>query len=253
MSSSSADEPVRTRNSGRVIMGMDTPGPNEMSLQELEGKKRLMWDESIDEEYTARVRARAQAMAKDILAKAMQEAEQLKASAHEEGYNEGLAQAQQQLDQHVSSIGQTFQATVESLNSQGRNLWSDRRDDILKLVKAAVAKTIQVELSEQRVESLTALLEEALSKLEEQRELTIRCAPQDQELLDELMRQAKERNPGIGHWQLRPDPALENGGVVVETAQGRVDNTVDSRWAAVEPILEQMTLTQTSQDESPEK
>lgn len=252
---SSSDTREHTGHSpvtGRVIMGMDTPGPNEMTVQELEGKRSLLWDESVNDEYLARVRSRAQAMAKDILAKAMQEAEQIKASAHEEGYQEGIAKAQGELDQHVQTLGETFQGAIESLSAQGSEVWASRRDDLVALVKLAVAKTLKIEMEDHRVESLTALLDEAVMRLESQRELTVRCAPQDQELLDELLRQSQERNPAISHWKIMPDPNLEMGGVIVETGQSKVDNSVAARWEGVEPILDQLTVARAGQEEPAE-
>ncbi|WP_054651639.1 FliH/SctL family protein [Salidesulfovibrio brasiliensis] len=113
-----------------------------------------------------------------------------------------------------------------------------------------MAKTLGIELEEHRVESLTALLNEAVDRLESQRELTVRCAPQDQELLDELLAQAQERNPGIKHWKVVPDASLEMGGVIVETGQSKVDNSVAARWEGVEPILDQLTVARAGQDDS---
>ncbi len=50
---------------GKVVMGMSTPGPDEMSIQELEGKRQLLWDDSTNEEYLARVKEKAKEKAKE--------------------------------------------------------------------------------------------------------------------------------------------------------------------------------------------
>ncbi len=227
---------------GRVIVGMDTPGPDEMSVQDIEGKKKLIWDTSVDDEYMTRVRSKAQAMAKDILAKAMQEAETLKQQARQEGYDEGIAEAQQELDQHVVGISQTMEGLLASVAAQGGEVWNARRQDIVTLIRMAVNKALHVELNERREEVLGKLLDQAIERIETQRTLTLRVSPQDKELMDALLPQIQERNPAVKHWKVKADPSIEQGGAIIETDQGKVDNTVDARWKSVEPILEEMTV-----------
>lgn len=227
---------------GRVIVGMDSPGPDEMSVQDIEGKKKLVWDDSVDSEYMARVRSKAQAMAKDILAKAMHEAEELKQNARQEGYDEGIAQAQTELDQHVTGISQTLEGLLTSVSAQGAEVWNSRRQDIVTLIRMAVSKVLHAELNERREEVLGNLLDQAIERIESQRTLTLRVSPQDRELMDALLPQIQERNPAVKQWKLKTDPAIEMGGAIIETNEGKVDNTVDARWDTVEPIFEEMTV-----------
>ncbi len=75
-----------------------------MSIQELEGKRHLIWDDSTNEEYLARVQQLAKEKAKEIIMLAELEAEGLRATARHEGYQEGLVQAQAELDQHTQAM-----------------------------------------------------------------------------------------------------------------------------------------------------
>ncbi len=51
---------------GRVIMGLDSNNKTqEMTIQEMEGKKKPTWNEDTDREYYERVKAKAQNMAKE--------------------------------------------------------------------------------------------------------------------------------------------------------------------------------------------
>lgn len=229
--------------SGRVFLGMDTPGPDEMTIQEMEGKKRLVWDNDTDVEYFDRVRQRAESMAKDIIAKAMKEAENLREQARQEGMQQGLNEGQQQVDQYVAGLTSTMEQTMADLQQQGAAVWQSRQSDIVQLIRLAVDKTLAVEMEQSREESLTALLNEAMDQLESTREMVLACNPADRELLEVLLTNVQATNPSLSGWKLRTSEDI-TGGVRIETAEGMADNTWDTRWSGVMPILDQLTLRQ---------
>lgn len=226
---------------GKVVIGMDSPGPDEMSIQELEGKRQLLWDETTNEDYLNRVKEKAKEKAKEILMLAELEAEALRASARHEGFEAGMAEAQEQVDQHIQAVSSEVEGLMSQIGTQGATIFNERRRDIMALIKLAVEKTIHVELSENRVASLENLLEEALERIESQREITIKCFPEDAADLQGFMQTIQDRNPALKYWKVKGDPAVQQGGVVLEGSDAKVDNTIASRWQGVEPILDQLT------------
>lgn len=234
---------------GKVVMGMNTPGPDEMTIQEIEGKRQITWDDATNKEYLDRVRDKAREAAKEIKMLAELEAEALRATSYHEGYNEGLAKAQEFVDQHLRDISTKGEHLLHELGSQGSAIFVDRQQDIVALIKLAVSKALKVELSEKRVESLQALMSEALDKLDSKREISIRCNPVDVESLEEFLQTIQERDPSLKYWSVKADPAIQTGGVIVEGAGCRVDNTIDTRWAGVEPIFDQLADQITSGEE----
>jgi flagellar assembly protein FliH len=239
----SLSEAGKTAHTGRVFIGVDTPGPDSMSIQELEGKKQLTWDGAMDKEFISRVRSKAQGMAKEIIAKAMQEAELIREKAHQEGVSQGLSEGerllQEQLDNTAAGLGQV----LESIRQQADTVWEARKADLIQLIHAAVETTLGVELAERRAEILELLLRQALDRLESDRFLTLRCAPEDTDLLDELLQKARQTNPKLLKWMVRPDSSM-TAGVVVEAENAKVENGVDGRWEGVRVILDQLTLRQ---------
>lgn len=223
-------------------MGVHTPGPDEMSIQEIEGRNRPIWDESVNQEYLDRVRAKAREMAKSIISTALAEAEVIKARAKDKGQEEGAAAAEELVAQKMDALGQSMDQTLAGIAGQGRTIWNARRDDLLQLVHMAIAKTLEVEISQRRTESLDNLLNEALDRIDSQRRMALRVSPQDEETIQELLKKAQTANPSLSNWRVLADPSLELGGVVVETAEGMVDNSVDSRWEGVQSILEQLAI-----------
>ena len=152
----SKSTPTHANLTGKVIVGMNTPGPDEMTIQELEGKRQLIWDEATNEEYLNRVKEKAKKKAKEIMLLAELEAEALRATAKLEGYEEGIAQAQAELDQHTQAMSAEVENILTHIGSQGVTIYEDRRQDIIALVRLAVEKTIKVEMDENRVASLEA-------------------------------------------------------------------------------------------------
>lgn len=235
------------KHTGRVFLGVETPGPDSMTIQELEGKKQLTWDGAMDEEFISRVRSKAQTMAKEIIAKAMQDAEVIRANAHQKGLEQGLNEGEQMLQEQLDNTALGLGQVLESISAQADTVWEARKTDLLQLIHAAVETTLGVEIAERRSEILELLLRQALDRLESDRFLTLRCAPEDTDLLDELLQKARQTNPKLLKWMVRPDASI-TAGVIVEAENAKVENGVDGRWEGVRIILEQMTLRRPTQD-----
>ncbi|NDV19550.1 flagellar assembly protein FliH [Pseudodesulfovibrio sp. JC047] len=238
----------RPNLTGKVLVGIDTPGPNEVTIQELEGKRQLLWDEATNIEYMQRVKKKAMEEAKKIKMLAELEAEALRATSRHEGYAEGLAQAQEDVARHIEAISTQGEALLAQLGAQGTTIFEDRRQDIVKLISLTVEKTLKIELDQKRQASLEALMGEALERIDSQRQITVRCHPDDIEGLDEYLKTIQDRNPALKYWTTKGDPSIQSGGVVVEGANGKVDNTIDTRWANVEPLFAQLAEQVTAND-----
>lgn len=237
----SSSDPTPRKHTGRVFLGVDTPGPDRMSIQELEGKKRLTWDETMDEEFITRVRTKAQGMARDIIAKAMQEAESIREQARQEGMQLGMSQGEQLLQEQLDNTAAGLGQVLETIRAQSENVWQARKADILQLIHVAVQATLGVEIEQRRAEILELLLHQSLERLESDRFLTLRCAPEDADLLDELLQVARQTNPKLLKWMVRPDGSITSG-VIVEAENAKVENDVDGRWDGVRTILDQLAL-----------
>lgn len=237
-----------SKYTGKVVIGMGTPGPDEMSLQELEGKRRLMWDDATNNEYLERVKEKAKEKAKEIMLLAELEAEALRSTARHEGYEEGLKQAQAELDAHTQNMTTEVESFLTQVGNQGGLIYQERQADIISLIKLAVEKTLGIEISESRTASLEALMTEALERIESQRQIDIKCAPEDANDLEGFLAVIQERNPALKYWTVKGQPGIESGGILLESADGKVDNTVATRWQGVEPILDQLAVNLVSEE-----
>ncbi|MGE4553597.1 MAG: FliH/SctL family protein, partial [Desulfovibrionaceae bacterium] len=199
------------RFSGRVFLGVDNPGPSQTTVLELEGKKHLVWDESVDTEFLARVQERARVKAKSILSEAMQQAGVEREIARKRGYDEGMQQAQDEVAAFMQAQSEAVAALLDQIRAQAMAAWRAQAADMTALVRLAVEKTLRVELSERRGEVLSRLLDEAMERLGSQRRLTVRVAPADAEAVTAMIEAAKPRYPVLVHFKVKPDPRMDAG------------------------------------------
>ncbi len=242
-SSNLADTPF----SGRVFLGVDTPGPNQTTVQEIEGKKRLLWDEAVNEEYLSRVRIKAQDKAKEIITQAMVNAEELRANGEQKGMIQGMQKARAKVEAQIEANAQSLARALTALAGQAKEVWKAREADMVSLVRLAVEKTLAVELSENRVKSLNALLSDALERIESQRRLILHVAPQDAEAITEMVERAKDKYPDLKHFRVMKDPGVDHG-LIVEAEDAKVNNSLPARWAGVSEILDQLGVSADAPD-----
>ncbi|MBA4357250.1 MAG: flagellar assembly protein FliH [Desulfovibrio sp.] len=235
---------------GRVIMGCDTPGPDYLTIQEIEGKRhRPVWDAATEVEYIGRCRDKAQSMARDIIAQAMAQAAREAEAIREEGRKDVEAAveaareaAQANLDAEFQAQAQAMADLVQAISGLGLEVWQSRRRDFAALAKTFTEKALRVEMDSRRPAILESLMDEALTRLDAHREFVLKVAPQDFELAKALMEELRASRPHLGQWRIKADGSLTEGGVVLETSDMLADNALGSRLAQLKPFLDQLEL-----------
>ncbi|SDB12294.1 flagellar assembly protein FliH [Desulfonatronum thiosulfatophilum] len=224
---------------GRIIIGPRSVGLAELTLN---SGRQEAWNLEAEEEYLSRVRIRAQDMAREILAQAMAEAEQVRAQAHEEGYHAGQAQADAELMVAREQAADQCAAILNAIQEQGKKVWRTHRADLISLLHIMVEKTIAVELEAHRQESLAVLLDQAVDMIDSKRKMVFSVHPRDRELIEAMLRQTRNGGDQLDNWKIKEDPRIEQGGLILECDHGMVDNTIASRRAGLEDIIAQLTL-----------
>lgn len=224
---------------GTIFMG---PGPNmETSLEKVEsGRPSLAWTTGTEEEYLQRVRAKAADKAKEIIKTAQAEAEALRQSAQAQGYNEGLAQAQAELENFRQGMGESVAAVLSAIKAEAPRIALAWRNDLAELLRTCVETVLNYELDARRRATLTALLDNALLRLVEEQRVNIVVNPDDHEAVADMVDAAGKETGRV--FTVRADAQLPPGSMVLESEQSRVDNSFSVRRALVERILAELTL-----------
>ncbi|WP_243362076.1 FliH/SctL family protein [Fundidesulfovibrio terrae] len=221
----------------RVVMGIGTAGPSEMTVHEIEGIKTQTLDEQTELAFWARVRAKAQAKAKEILNQAMADAEAIREQARQEGLQQGLADSRQACEAELSAMGGSLAVMLQGLEADRANLWARHRQEFAALLRLAVEKTLHTELGERRQEVLGNLMDQAIELLDTRQGFTVLVNPDDEQVVGVLLEEAKKAHPSLGAWRIKTDPAMTPGGIRLESEAGMVDNTLDTRFEQISDLL----------------
>jgi flagellar assembly protein FliH len=202
----------------------------------------VAWSQHLEDEFFERVREKAALRAREILAQAQDEAEAIKDRAYREGLARGRQEAGREAERMRQELSERFEAFLSGLDQDKTSLMERYKQDIVSFISLAVNKVVQQELDENRCEVLRNLLNEALELVDREREVTLSVNPEDGDLVRELMEQARAGYPRLEHWQIKTTPKVQPGGVVLETAGSRIDNTIENRWQAVNEVLDQLAI-----------
>ena len=240
--SSSERRPGGKARPSRVIMAGGPGGAMEYTVAELTGDREAVWQAALDAEYLDRVTARAAERAKEVLQAAESEARALRKQAKEQGFAQGLEEADRQLEQVRRDMAGALARALDGVREGRKSIWEQHRKDLAALTCAAVEKILGLELAENRRAVITGFLDQAVDILETERRLTLRVSPRDREQVLELLRLAAKEIPQAKQWKVTADPSLEPGSLIAESPDGLVDNSMASRREAVMALLFQLRL-----------
>jgi type III secretion protein L len=165
--------------------------------------------------------------AAQLLDEAKREAAQLLGSARqqldaerERGYQQGLEEARLELTERMI---ETASRTVE--------LFASIEQRMVELVMDAVRRLMSEFSDSDRV---MAVVRSALSVLRNQRQLTLRIAPEHVEYVKSRASELLEQFPGVGILDIVADPRLKHDATILESEIGVVEASIESQLQAIE-------------------
>ncbi|MDR1490192.1 MAG: flagellar assembly protein FliH [Desulfovibrio sp.] len=215
---------------------------SERSLAGLEGSRKTSWNEKDEAVYLERVRTRAENMAAGLVAKARDDAREIREQARREGYAKGLDEAGAELESFRAGMAESVAALLSAIEGQCSHIFARWREDLAEMAKLAVERVTAVELSEKRAQSLKSLLGEAVAVLENRRELVIRVNAEDEPALSDILNLTRELFPDVKSWRVRSDASISPGGLLVESESSLADGRMEKRLAAVDEVLKHLSL-----------
>ncbi len=238
----------RQSNWGTIFMG---PGPSmETTLERVEaGGPSLAWTADTEAEYLARVREKATAKAKEIIAAAQAEARILREQAHAQGYEAGLDQAQAELEEFRQGMGASVDAVLAAIENNAGRVAANWRKELASLARLCVETAVNHELSTERAALLAGLFDGAAAKMEAAQRIVILVNPEDEPAVADMLDAAGRGDDRT--FTVRGEAALEPGSLVLESDDSRVDNSLTVRRALVENILAQLTLPGDAPEDAP--
>ena len=232
----SSDE-GNTEHWGTIYRGGTT-----LSLAGVEGASRQDWTPEDEVAYLERVRVRATEMAASLLEQARAEAEELRESARQEGYNAGMTEAEKEIEDFRSTIGESAAAVLSAIEGQSSAIFAEWREELVAVLRVAVEKGIGMPLVDDKAALLEQLYLQSVAALENRRNLVIRVNAGDEPVIADIVTMTKARYPDLASWSVKADPSVASGDLVVESEDSLADNRAEKRAALVLEIMNSLTL-----------
>ncbi len=227
--------------------------PLEMEKRQLERIKQE--SEKIlkeTEQMVMELLQKARDEARDIVTNAREEAEVIKMqaaddavairqTAHKEAYQEGLRQAQQEIEGDRQAAIQQSQALLEEARQSKLKVFRSCEADMVRLVMAMVKKVIASELIT-NPDIIINILQEAIDFLDRPENITVYVNPQELENILEVMEKGYLTDIGSNNinMDIKADERISRGGCLLESDAGSVDAQLETRIAAVNNAIQEV-------------
>ena len=187
---------------------------------------------------------KAKLQAEQLIASAIEQAEQLKEEARQEGSREGFehghaegarhgteAGRQQALQQHSAELTSLVNSLRETLSQIDAHRMSIENDGTAEVVKLAIAVARRVIKKQAAVdpEVLEANLGEAMKLAVGAADLRIAVNPAQRASLNDALPRLKLKWPGLTHVELMDDAGVAPGGCRIFTRSGSIDADLDAQ------------------------
>ncbi len=157
------------------------------------------------------------------------ERERIERDAYQRGFSEGKAVGREQGTAELQPVLDRLARTLAELSSLRSGIRKDAEADLLKLSISVARRVLHRELTLDP-ESIEGLIRIALEKLESRELCRVRVHP-DQE---PAIRASMERFSNSHKVELVPDPSMQCGDVLFETAHGNIDASIEAQLREIE-------------------
>ena len=150
-------------------------------------------------------------------------------AAFDHGRQEAEAAANQRAAQKVEPIAASLNRLIQDLAGVRKQFRSEAEQDTVKLAIAIARRVLHRELTLDP-ESIEGLIRIALEKLESRELCRVRVHPDQQPAI----RASLDRFSNSQKVELIPDPSLQCGDVLFETAHGTIDASIEAQLREIE-------------------
>lgn len=158
--------------------------------------------------------------------------EEMLVTLRQQGYAEGYQEGRSQADEEGAKI---IQDAMDSLNRMAgalREAVKQNEEKILHLAIGIAEKVLMDEIV-LRPDTVLKTLEEAISKVSDLEEVTIRVNPEDLPLVQEREEAFRDRLKNVRKVEFQSSPKIQRGGVLIDTSSGSVDAQIKTQLSVI--------------------
>ncbi len=181
---------------------------------------------------TEAVLAEARATAAEELARAQRDADEFRARAERDGYAEGQARAEAELQAKLTE----FEALVAALQARQEDFFARIEGEVVAISLEIARKVVDHEV-EAHPELVVDQAKRCLRRLKQREQIVVRVNAADLETLRAAKESLLAYYDGVQRLDIMDDLRVKPGGCVVESPAGILDARLDRQLAEVERTL----------------
>ncbi|MTV47795.1 hypothetical protein GJ688_02200 [Heliobacillus mobilis] len=183
--------------------------------------------------------AEAHRQAEEITFLAGQEAETLRRSKSEQGYQEGYRKAIEQAQSQAEAIINDAHHEVETARQAKLTYINSKEPEIVELSIQIAEKILQYEIAN-KPDVVLNIAMNAINKVRDMSAVVLKVHPQDYPLVQtakpELMRLIK----GLRTLTVEMDETVDRGGCIIDTSHGYVDARIEAQLEEVSRVIREV-------------
>jgi flagellar biosynthesis/type III secretory pathway protein FliH len=156
-------------------------------------------------------------------------AETLRSGAREQGYQEGLARAQAEVQSQLLEV----MGALTAAQHERSRLANEHEGALASLALQIARKVIGAHLDADPT-LVARIVQEAIRELEPSTALEVRVNPNDLQLVEESRREIERLVQGGGRVDIIADERVDHGGVVLVSPVGEVDARIETKLSVLE-------------------
>ena len=185
------------------------------------------------EQAASKIIEDAKLEAERIIQEANVEKENIKATAHQDGYNEGHEQGFMEGQNEVNRLVERVHKIVESVMVRREEILCETEQQIVELVLLMTRKVVKIISENQKTVVLSNVLA-ALKKIRTRGNITLRVNTEDLKLTTAHVDEFIKRIENVNGISVIEDSSVDRGGCIVETDFGAIDARISSQLAELE-------------------
>ena len=171
--------------------------------------------------------------AERIIQEANVEKENIKATAHQDGYKEGHEQGFMEGQNEVNRLVERVHKIVESVMVRREEILCETEQQIVELVLLMTRKVVKIISENQKTVVLSNVLA-ALKKIRTRGNITLRVNTEDLKLTTAHVDEFIKRIENVNGISVIEDSSVDRGGCIVETDFSAIDARISSQLAELE-------------------
>lgn len=156
-------------------------------------------------------------------------AEKSKAEGFQEGYQNGFAVGQEEVDRLIGKI----HVVLGGIAEKRQQILKETESQVIDLVLTVATRVVKT-ISETQKEIVVQNVKSALSQIRGRTDVVIRVNLSDLDIATAKMKEFQAQVEKVRNISIIEDPTVEQGGCIVETDYGQIDARINSQLREIE-------------------